>query len=157
MGYIIRNGIQYGGGSGALSDLSDVAISSVSDGQVLKYDSATQKWKNGTGGSGGASSLSDLDDVSLSSVTNGQVLSYDSTAQKWENTTPFSGNYNDLTNKPTIPTVDQSYSASSTNAQSGTAVANAISGKVDSGKIVLAINPTDAPFKATPGAIWIEP
>lgn len=41
-----------------------------------------------------------------------------------------SGDYDDLLNKPTIPTVDQSYSASSTNAQSGTAVASAISGKI---------------------------
>ena len=37
-----------------------------------------------------------------------------------------SGSYADLSNKPTIPTVDQSYSASSTNAQSGTAVAGAL-------------------------------
>ena len=44
-------------------------------------------------------------------------------------TVAISGNYSDLINKPTIPTVDQSYSASSTNAQSGTAVASAISGK----------------------------
>lgn len=36
------------------------------------------------------------------------------------------GSYDDLTDKPTIPTVDQSYSASSTNAQSGVAVAGAI-------------------------------
>lgn len=46
-------------------------------------------------------------------------------------TVATSGSYNDLSNKPTIPTVDQTYSASSTNAQSGTAVASAISGKVD--------------------------
>lgn len=40
-----------------------------------------------------------------------------------------SGSYNDLTDKPTIPaavTVDQHYSASSTNPQSGTAVAEAL-------------------------------
>lgn len=34
-----------------------------------------------------------------------------------------------IANKPTIPTVDQTYSASSTNAQSGVAVAEAISGQ----------------------------
>ena len=39
--------------------------------------------------------------------------------------------YTDLTDKPTIPTVDQTYSASSANAQSGVAVASAISGKQD--------------------------
>lgn len=38
----------------------------------------------------------------------------------------LSGDYDDLTNKPTIPTVDQTYSPSSTNAQSGTAVAGAL-------------------------------
>ena len=38
-------------------------------------------------------------------------------------TVATSGDYNDLTNKPTV---DQTYNASSTNAQSGTAVANAI-------------------------------
>lgn len=48
----------------------------------------------------------------------------------WNAKSDFSGSYNDLTNKPTIPTVDQSYSASSTNAQSGTAVAQAVSGKI---------------------------
>lgn len=41
-------------------------------------------------------------------------------------TVATSGDYTDLSNKPTIPTVDQSYSASSSNAQSGVAVAQAI-------------------------------
>lgn len=56
------------------------------------------------------------------------VTAADKTA--WNAKSDFSGDYNDLTNKPTIPTVDQTYSASSTNAQSGTAVASAISGKI---------------------------
>lgn len=51
-----------------------------------------------------------------------------------------------IANKPTIPTVDQSYSASSTNAQSGTAVAQAVSGvdavpdvtSSDNGKVLVA-------------------
>ena len=38
----------------------------------------------------------------------------------------LSGEYSDLINTPTIPTVDQVYNASSTNAQSGTAVAGLI-------------------------------
>lgn len=41
-------------------------------------------------------------------------------------TVATTGSYSDLSNKPTIPTVDQSYSAASTNAQSGVAVAQAI-------------------------------
>lgn len=50
-------------------------------------------------------------------------------------TVAFTGSYNDLSNKPTIPaavTVDQTYNASSSNPQSGTAVAGAISTKQDS-------------------------
>ena len=39
----------------------------------------------------------------------------------------LSGEYSDLLNTPTIPSVDQTYNSSSINAQSGTAVANAIS------------------------------
>lgn len=39
-----------------------------------------------------------------------------------------SGAYSDLSGTPTIPTVDQTYSASSTNAQSGVAVAQAVAG-----------------------------
>ena len=46
-------------------------------------------------------------------------------------TVATSGSYADLSNKPTIPTVDQVYSASSANAQSGVAVASAVSGKQD--------------------------
>lgn len=41
-------------------------------------------------------------------------------------TVATSGSYADLSNKPSIPTVDQTYNASSSNAQSGTAVAQAI-------------------------------
>ena len=46
-------------------------------------------------------------------------------------TVATSGSYADLSNKPTIPTVDQVYNASSANAQSGVAVASAVSGKQD--------------------------
>ena len=47
-------------------------------------------------------------------------------------TVATSGNYSDLNGTPTIPTVDQTYDGSSTNAQSGVAVASALSGKEDS-------------------------
>ena len=44
-----------------INDLTDVNITSVSDGQVLKYDSATSKWINdtdATGGGGGGGGIS---------------------------------------------------------------------------------------------------
>ena len=56
----------------------------------------------------------------------GALASYTPTASLA--TVATTGDYSDLNNTPTIPTVDQSYSASSTNAQSGVAVASAISG-----------------------------
>lgn len=39
-------GASGGGGSSTLAGLSDVALSSPADGQILTYDSATSKWKN---------------------------------------------------------------------------------------------------------------
>lgn len=46
-------------------------------------------------------------------------------------TVASTGAYSDLSGTPTIPVVDQTYDASSANAQSGVAVASAISGKQD--------------------------
>ena len=46
-----------GGGASALTDLVDVAISSVENGQVLMYDSTLSKWVNGTVQSGGGDYL----------------------------------------------------------------------------------------------------
>lgn len=41
-----------GGGASSLDDLTDVTISSATDGQVLKYDGTTHQWINGSGGGG---------------------------------------------------------------------------------------------------------
>ena len=73
-----------GGSSSALSDLTDVEITSAADGDVLKYDSTSSSWINGQA-SGGVSDLDDLGDVSLSSPTDGQVLTYDSSSSSWVN------------------------------------------------------------------------
>lgn len=43
-----------GGGASALTDLSDVNVSNPSDGQVLKYDDATNKWVNANESGGGS-------------------------------------------------------------------------------------------------------
>lgn len=45
-----------------LSELGDVAVSSPSNGQVLKYNSTTSKWENGTGG-GGSSVIANPQDT----------------------------------------------------------------------------------------------
>lgn len=58
---IMYNGNQYGasagGGASAVSDLTDVDLTNLSNGQILKYNSTTQKWENAneSGGSGNLS------------------------------------------------------------------------------------------------------
>lgn len=88
------------GTGSTLSGLSDVNISTPSDGQVLKYDNATSKWVNGTGG-GGSSSLSGLSDVSITSALDGQFLVYDNASSKWKNASK------------TIPQIDDSSTSAS--------------------------------------------
>lgn len=74
-----------GGGSSTLAGLTDVDISSPTNGQILKYNGATDKWENGTGGGGGASALTDLSDVNVSAPSNGQSLIFDNATGKWVN------------------------------------------------------------------------
>lgn len=58
-------------------------------------------------------------------------------------TVATTGAYSDLSGTPTIPTVDQTYDGTSTNAQSGVAVAQAISGKADSATTLSGYGITD--------------
>ena len=46
-----------GGGSSTLAGLSDVALSSPTNGQALVYDSTSSKWVNGAGGGSSASGI----------------------------------------------------------------------------------------------------
>lgn len=77
---------QAGSGAGAvpLSDLPDTYIQNPSDGQVLQYDSTTQKWVNSDDVEG-VTSLDALTDTAISTPTGGQVLMYNQTAGKWVN------------------------------------------------------------------------
>lgn len=52
-----------------VADLSDVELTSLTNGQVLVYNSTTQQWENGAGGGGGgASAFTDLTDAPSSYV-----------------------------------------------------------------------------------------
>lgn len=79
---IDANGVISSAG-GNLSNLGDVAITSLTNGQVLIWNQTNQKWQNGTI----AGALSALSDVTITSATDEQILVYDSTAQKWKNAT----------------------------------------------------------------------
>ena len=50
VGSLIFNKNGGGGGASAMSDLTDVNITSPSEGETLIYDSASEKWVNGQGG-----------------------------------------------------------------------------------------------------------
>ena len=75
-----------------LADLADVNISTLTNGQILRYDSTTGKWINTDQAN---LDLDDLNDVSIVSPTNGQVLVYNSSTSKWENSSagfvPYTG------------------------------------------------------------------
>lgn len=75
-----------------LDELNDVAISGLTNGQILRYDSVTGKWENTDQGN---LDLNDLNDVSIVSPSNGQVLVYNSSTSKWENSSggyvPYTG------------------------------------------------------------------
>jgi len=68
--------------SGALDSLSNVVITSVSTGQVLKYNGTN--WVNDTVTSSSVASLNDLTDVSTSTVSDGNALVYDSASGNWQ-------------------------------------------------------------------------
>ncbi|MBV6342687.1 hypothetical protein HWQ67_13950, partial [Candidatus Magnetobacterium casensis] len=71
--------------STAIGNLTNVNISSPSNGQVLKYDTGTSRWINAAESGGGSSTLTALTDVNLTSPTDGQILKYDNASSKWIN------------------------------------------------------------------------
>jgi len=73
-----------------LGSISDVTLSSVSDGQSIKWDEANSKWINYTPTSGAAATidyLNDVNNVEITDIANGQVIVWDSTNSKWINST----------------------------------------------------------------------
>ena len=99
-GWVAAGGVgSGGGGSSTLGGLSDVTLTSPTDGQVLKYSNGV--WVNGSGG-GGATSLSGLSDVndSLSPAAK-NVLWYDSTNSIWD---AHALVYSDITDFPAVGT-----------------------------------------------------
>lgn len=101
----------------AIEDLTNVNISNVSNGQVLVYDSTSQKWKNTTI----STTLAGLNDTDISNPTDGQVLKYDSVEQKWVNEDDASGHTiqnasgTDLTQRTNLQFKGLSVSDDSTN------------------------------------------
>tara|TARA_R110002073_G_scaffold54732_1_gene140798 strand:+ start:958 stop:3348 length:2391 start_codon:yes stop_codon:yes gene_type:complete len=66
-----------------LSDLSDVDVAGVTDGQFIKYVAAQQEWQ-AADSAGGVTSLAALTDVNLTGLGSKDVINYNSTTGKWE-------------------------------------------------------------------------
>lgn len=89
-----------GGGSGAsaLSDLTDIDLENLANGQALVYNSVTAKWENVSLSI--PANLDDLADVTITTAASGQYLKWD--GSKWVNSAI---SYSDISGTPTIPTV----------------------------------------------------
>lgn len=86
----------------SIGDLSDVSVTTPSDGQVLTY-MASGQWENQTPSSG-ATQLNQLTDVDSSlAPTEGQVLAWNNSLMRFESSTPFDGAYSSLSGTPSIP------------------------------------------------------
>lgn len=61
-----------GGGSSTLAGLTDVDLNNLSNGQIIKYNSTTQKWENANesgGGGGGGHTIIDENDIEMTQRT----------------------------------------------------------------------------------------
>ena len=96
------------GGGGSIDTLTDVELTNLSNGQALTYDSTEQVWKNVTLGGGGSVTIdSALSGTSTNPVQNKVIKG---ALDEKANTTDLaqvatSGSYNDLSDKPTIPSI----------------------------------------------------
>ena len=71
-------------GSLNVTDLADVTVSSVSNGQILKWSSNTSKWINSADNAGTViNALDDISDVTITSVATGDLLKWNGSA--WVN------------------------------------------------------------------------
>lgn len=90
------HGIKFGsgggtGGAGSVSELADVELTNLSNGQILQYNSTTQKWENADneGGSGGSGFTNDilfenLESTNPSTITlTSQYTDYDEVVIKY--------------------------------------------------------------------------
>ena len=100
-----------------LSELGDVDLDTITDGQMLGYNLSAGKWENKDAT---ASSLKYDANTSIKDKIDGKA---DSAGLSL---VAVSGAYDDLSNKPTIPVVDQILNPSSSNAIANSAVKNAL-------------------------------
>ena len=81
-GWIVAGGQGSGSGEagGSLATLTDVTLTALAAGDILRYNATTAHWENGPL----AVALSALTDVAIGTPSNGQALVYDSALGKWK-------------------------------------------------------------------------
>src|SRR5208282_1883350 len=94
------------GGGGTLASLTDVALSSPTNGQALLYNATSSKWQNTTLSGGGGGTLAALTDVALTSPIATDVLTYNGSL--WVNAAPASGGGDVPANLTTWQNLNQS-------------------------------------------------
>lgn len=97
-----------------MSHITDIDLSNLVDGQILKYNGVTRKWENASA-STVDTSLVDLNDVDVENLSDGQIIVWDATAGRWKN----------ADNSPAI-TIDSVPTQGSTNAVSSGGVFSAL-------------------------------
>ena len=70
----------------ATTDMTDVAVASIADNDILAWNSGTSKWTNQTPAEASID-VSDLADTTITSVADNEVLAYDNSSSKWINQT----------------------------------------------------------------------
>ena len=160
------NGVTSDGVAKAISGSGSVPTPTADDdGKVLTANDGSFEWADPTGGAsysaGTGITISEENAIAVTeAISNGAAAGATAVQPADLNdyalssslaTVATTGAYSDLSGTPTIPTVDQTYNASSTNAQSGVAVAEAIAaipspsvdevpdvGSTDDGKVLTA-------------------
>ena len=97
-----------GGGSSTLAGLTDVDISSPTNGQALVYDANAAKWKNGAGGGGGGIDYSETEQDTGLKWIDGKTV-YQKTFKELITANPSGGKYtiqHNISNIETVISVD---------------------------------------------------
>lgn len=128
---------------GKFADISDVSLTNLADGQVVAYNSTTQKWEN-VANSATVNTLNSVGDVMINTVQDGQALVWSDILSKW-------------VNKDVGITIDNALSSTSENPVQNKVLYLALGDKADKGTTLSDYGITDAYTKTeTDDAITAE-
>jgi len=84
-------------GARNIPELTDVELTNLANGEILKYNTTTGKWENQPDNVGGTASLDNLTDTNITTpITNGSSLIYNTSNGKWENVVVIDSNTDNL-------------------------------------------------------------